>query len=294
MDARRLSRSITGLALAGVLVTGVAACGDDDEDGTAATGDEATTTTAAEEETEAATESETEGEGETASAASAEFCDGVVTFNQAVTQVDIPDDASPEQVKAVGEEVIPLWDDVRDNAPEDLADEIQPLSEAVDPLAEGDGSAFNEDATFETYLGFVDQAIDVPDEEETLVTGQLAVDRAGDVLGEITTVVHRCRPAPTAVQHQGGRIDLRQQRAKIRRHRHREQRPDRSRARATPAPADPPLAHRIMIADPPAQRRRRRRHPSGTTRRCRRSAGGSDRARPRSGSPQPTKCAHAR
>ena len=170
-ELRRLGRSAAGVLVAGALVVGVAACGGDDDE--EATGDTTTTT-------EAATGGESEEESETeapasASGASAEFCDGLVAFNDGVSQAQVEPGASPEDVMAVGDRIVPLWDQVRDNAPEELAADLEPLSAAIDPLTEGDATAFSADETFQEYTVFVGKAIDACEFETTSVT---AVDYA--------------------------------------------------------------------------------------------------------------------
>ena len=188
-EVGRLGRIAAGVLMAGCLVLGVAACGDDDEDdttagtdGTSSTveGDDAPSTTdaeAVEASREEPSEEGTEGEGgpAAAQAASAEFCDGLVAFNQGVFSVRIEDGTPPEQVQEVGAQIIPLWDEVRNNAPEAHADDIEVLSAAIDPLAEGDASRFNADGTASLYGTFVGEAVGGCDFDELEVT---AVDYA--------------------------------------------------------------------------------------------------------------------
>lgn len=178
MHTRRFSRLAARTFLAGALLAG-AACGDDD-DGTAASGDavvEDTTEDVTEdaEDAEDATEDTTapSGEGEQAAGAGGgeAFCTGLVEFNSAVMMTDLSEDASEADIMAAGEQLAPSWEQVRENAPEELQDVIEELSTSVDALAEGDAEGFNADETFETYSGMLTEAIPSCDFESVSITG---------------------------------------------------------------------------------------------------------------------------
>ena len=135
----RMTRA--GAAAAAVVLTiGLAACGDDDD---------------------ASTDTTAEDAGGEATADPAAFCDGLVEFNGKVNEVELDDDASEEDVKAVGEELAPLAEDMAENAPEGVADAWSDLNDtAIQPLLEGDGEAFNSDETFAAYTQVVDAAVE--------------------------------------------------------------------------------------------------------------------------------------
>jgi uncharacterized cupredoxin-like copper-binding protein len=115
--------------------------------------------------------------------ASQEFCDGVAEFNAAATSVELDEDASRADVEEVGEQIVPIWDRVRNNAPEDLQEVLAPVSEAVDALGEGDPSQFSSDETLSAYNEFVGDAVEECDFDTIEVT---AVDYAfEDVPDEI-------------------------------------------------------------------------------------------------------------
>jgi len=132
---RTLPRAGAGL-LALTLVV-IAACGDDDDDETTET---------------------TEASGSVAEGDTAAFCDSLVEFNTAAFQVEIDDSTPEEEIKEVGDQLAELTQAMVDNAPEDLAEGTEEIHGIVEPLREGDASAFNSDATFETYLGYLGQA----------------------------------------------------------------------------------------------------------------------------------------
>jgi hypothetical protein len=149
---RTLHRVGAGL-LALTLAGGLAACGDDDDtttDTTAAVG--------------------TDG-GEQAAGASDEFCGALVEFNSAVANVELDESSTEEDIKATGEQLAPLFDTIASEAPDDLADTANELNDAVQPLTEGDGEAFNSDSTFETYGEFVGGAVEACEFETVDVTG---------------------------------------------------------------------------------------------------------------------------
>ena len=147
---RTLQRVGAGL-LALTLATGVAACGDDD--------DAKTDTTEA-----------GGGDGE-ASGDNAAFCDGVVEFNSAVSEVELDADTPEADVIAAGETLAPLFDTVAENAPDDLADTVNEFNDSVQPLTEGDAEAFSQDSTFETYTELLGGAIKACEFETVDVTG---------------------------------------------------------------------------------------------------------------------------
>lgn len=151
----RTMTRVAATALAGLLVVGVAACGDDDD------GKAATDTTAAGAKTD-----DTAASGE-----SAAFCDGLLEFNKAVYQIDISEDTSEADIKAAGEELTPLFKPIMDNAPDDLAADASTLNDTLQALLAGDAESFNADATYEKYTGLVSRAVEACDYETIAVTG---------------------------------------------------------------------------------------------------------------------------
>lgn len=152
----RMTRA-TAAAAAAVLVLGVAACGDDD--------DATTDTTAA----------ETDDTSAPAEGDNAAFCDALVEFNGAVTNVELDESSTEEDVKATGEQLAPLFETIATNAPEEVSDTADELNTSIQALLDGDAEAFSSDATFETYSGFVSEAVGSCDFETVDVT---AVDYA--------------------------------------------------------------------------------------------------------------------
>jgi hypothetical protein len=133
---------ITAAAAAALMVFGLAACGDDSDDAASTTtAADATTTTAA--------------DGAAASGDSAAFCDALTEFNGAVTSVELDESSSPEDIKAAGAKLAPMFKEITDNAPDDVADQAAELNKTVVALAQGDASQFNSDATYEKYGKFV-------------------------------------------------------------------------------------------------------------------------------------------
>ncbi len=145
---QRLGSGLLVLTLAG----GIAACGSDDDAETPDTTDGA-------------------GAGEPAEGDNAAFCDGVVEFNSAVFELELEDDTPEEDVIAAGEMLAPLATTLVDNAPDDLAGAVGEVNDFVQPLTEGDAGPFNEDATFETYTGFLSDAVDACELDTVDVTG---------------------------------------------------------------------------------------------------------------------------
>lgn len=155
----RASRFAVAVAI-GLLV---AACGNDEEADPAESG--ATTV---------APEGENDGEGEQAGGDIEAYCSALVEFNTAVFATEV-EDGDAEQATAAGEQLRPLFDEVEANAPEDLATTAEELGATLDDLVEGDATAFNSDATFETYIGLVDESVPQCGYDNTEVT---AVDYA--------------------------------------------------------------------------------------------------------------------
>lgn len=140
MKTHSYGRMAARILIGGALLVGVAACGDDEDDD-AATGVPA-------------------GEAEQAAGGDNDaFCDAVVAFNSKVPTIDLDDSSSEADIQATGDELIPLWDDIRENPPEAVEAEVDELSTAIDGLAEGDATAFNEEATFETYTAMIGKAV---------------------------------------------------------------------------------------------------------------------------------------
>jgi hypothetical protein len=137
----------TGL-LALTLAAGLAACGDDDS-GDAADGDQV--------------------------ADDAAFCDAVVEFNGLVTQVDLDEESTEEDITGVGEDLAPTFQTIVDEAPDSLADIADELNESIQALSGGDATSFNDDATFQTYTELIAGSVAVCDFNSIDVT---AVDYA--------------------------------------------------------------------------------------------------------------------
>jgi hypothetical protein len=115
-------------ALAGVLVVGIAACGNDDD------GDEGAA-----------------GDG---------YCDNLVEFNATVLQSDVSPDATEEEIAATSAELSPSWSALRDSAPSSLSDEVAPLDAVMVALEDGDAGPFNAEETFVQYTELIDASID--------------------------------------------------------------------------------------------------------------------------------------
>ena len=175
LDARRVRRSAGRMLLAGVLLAGAGACGDDEDE------DEAAVDAPAAE----------GGSEQAAGGGDDAFCSALVEFNGAVTSVQLDDQSTEEDVKAVGADLAPIWEELSGAAPEDVQAEVEELTPKIDALVEGDASAFREDDAFETYGAMVTKAIPSCDFEtvsvdavdyafqglpETLPAGTIAVD----------------------------------------------------------------------------------------------------------------------
>jgi hypothetical protein len=146
-------RFLAGLA-ALALTLGVAACGDDDDD---AGGDAAVTEP---------------GEGETAAGGDTEaFCTGLLDFNAAVLSTDLDETSTAEAIEAASAELGPVFESMAENAPDELAETIDQMSPAIADLEAGDATAFNADATLETYFGLVSQGIEACEFETVAVGG---------------------------------------------------------------------------------------------------------------------------
>jgi hypothetical protein len=141
---------------AAVLVLGVAACGDDDDDAT-------TDTTAA----PATDDTSAPAEGDNAA-----FCDGLIEFNSAVNNVELDEDSSADEVKAVGDELAGMWGPIAESAPDDLSAQTEELAGVLEQLQAGDGAAFNSDATFATYTEVVEGATESCGYETVAVTAK--------------------------------------------------------------------------------------------------------------------------
>ncbi|MEX2658162.1 MAG: hypothetical protein WD232_00595 [Acidimicrobiales bacterium] len=151
MHTRRFGQLAARTFLAGALLAGVAACGDDDDD--------------------AAVDAPA-GDGEQAAGGgNEEFCTALVDFNAMVPQVELDEESTEADMEAAYDQLEPVWAGVRDNAPEDVQAEIDELDPIIQGLAEGDGEAFNDDETFETYSEMVSKAIPSCDFETASVRG---------------------------------------------------------------------------------------------------------------------------
>lgn len=151
---------IARVLVVGALAAALVACGDDDEDGDVAA-EETSTTSAA----EGTTSPEAEG------ASATDFCDGVVAFNGAANEVELTPESSEAEVRSTGQELNEVWEPVRENAPESVADEVETLTGVLEQVAEGDGEAFQSDETFATYGTVLEGAVEECDFETTSVTG---------------------------------------------------------------------------------------------------------------------------
>ena len=185
---RRMTR-ITAVAAAALMVLGLAACGDDSDDAT-------TTTTAAD-----ATTTTPAADGAAASGDSAAFCDALKEFNAAVQSVELTPSSTAEDIKAAGSKLVPIFQTIADNAPDHVADAAEELNATVAPLATGDATAFNDDATYEKYGKFVTASLGDCEFETVDVTAKdYAFDapdsvKAGDVAFHMTN-------ASTGEQHE--------------------------------------------------------------------------------------------
>jgi hypothetical protein len=148
---RTLQRVGAGL-FALTLFTGLAACGDDDDDG--------------EEGAEA-----TDDGGEEAAGPSDQYCEAVVDFNGAATQVDLDESSAEADIVAAGEQLAPLSETLASEAPEDLAGDAEVVDAAVQDLTTGDATAFNDDASFEAFMGVISGSIEACEFETVDVTG---------------------------------------------------------------------------------------------------------------------------
>ena len=127
----RTRRLVAGVALA-ALALGASACGDDDD-------------SAASETTEAETTETTETTGEEQAAdepvAADEFCSAFVDLETAFAAA--PSDDQEALIPYIQEEIMPPLETVKGSSPEDIADEITVMTEAVELVTSaGDFSGF--------------------------------------------------------------------------------------------------------------------------------------------------------
>lgn len=87
------------------------------------------------------------------------FCDGVVEFTGAVTNLDVSEESTEKEVKAAGEALGTTFKPVLANVPEDLKSDAEKLDGVITSLTAGDAAPLNEDSTFETYSSLVDGAV---------------------------------------------------------------------------------------------------------------------------------------
>jgi hypothetical protein len=139
------------------LTLGVAACGDDDDDGATAP------------------ESGDAGEDTAAAGDSEAFCSSLVDFNAAALSTNLDETSTPEDIEAAAGELVPLWTEVAEHAPSTLSGVVGDMTPAVEALNDGDAAPFNADETFESYMGVVAGSLDACEFEQVAVT---AVDYA--------------------------------------------------------------------------------------------------------------------
>ncbi len=175
---RTLQRVGVGL-LALTLAGGITACGDDDSD-------EGTTDT---------TTAGTPAEGDDAA-----FCDAVVDFNTVIFGTDT-EDATEDEVKEIGAELAPLSQALVDEAPDAVVDAAESVHAFVEPLADGDTTAFDDDSSFETYLGFLEAASAECEFAEVEVTASDYAFDAPDTI-EAGTVSFAFTNASDAEEHE--------------------------------------------------------------------------------------------
>lgn len=136
------------VALAGVLVLGIAACGDDDDDEVASP---------------SASGSAAPAEGD--------FCGSLKAFNGAIFDTNLEDEATEEDIQAAHDTLDPLWSKVEESAPEDQEEPIAELGATIDALGDGDAEPFNADETIETYFTMLSEVVPDCVDETVEVTG---------------------------------------------------------------------------------------------------------------------------
>lgn len=157
MTPHRFRQLASRAALVACLAVGVIACGDDDDDSDATAED---------------TGGDTGGTDE--QAAGGDPCEAIVEFNGAATQLDTSS-MDEAEMKAAGEELRDTWDPIAQDPPDDVAEDVEGLTSALDDLAAGDSEAFDSDETFETYTMVVGAVVEDCDFEALEAT---AVDYA--------------------------------------------------------------------------------------------------------------------
>lgn len=175
---------VTAAAAAALLTLGVAACGDEDDDATTAT-------------TEASGSASAPAGGDTAA-----FCDGLVEFNGAVTNIDLGEESTEDDIKAAGGELAAIYAPVVENAPDAVAEAAADIEGVLEQMQAGDGEAFDSDETFATYSEVVQGGVEACEFESVGVT---AVDYAfEDVPDSIPagTVVFDLTNASEAEEHE--------------------------------------------------------------------------------------------
>ena len=140
-------RRAASMALAGLLVAGFAACGGDDSDDADEDASSGSSSAPAEDTTDAGTEPDVDA-----------FCEGFIALDEAFAAA--PED--PADIEAyIADTVMPVAEETRDNVPEELAEPVGVMFEALDTVAAtGDFAAFDEpaftDAQAEVYTGLAD------------------------------------------------------------------------------------------------------------------------------------------
>lgn len=151
---RTTSRYLATAMAVALALAALPACSDDDDDDTAADGDTTTTEAAA-----------TGEESEAAAGESSDdpFCEGFLGVEQAFAEA--PEDES-EMPGFVEERIEPNLALIDGNEPEDIADEVITMTDAVEELAAtGDFSAFESPEFLEasaTVYSSLDDACDIP------------------------------------------------------------------------------------------------------------------------------------
>lgn len=143
IDRMKIHTAVTRILLVGLLMVGLAACGDDDDEDTASGAPPASEES---------------------------FCPALKAFNGAVFEIELDEESTEADVKAAHAKLEPLWAELKASAPDDQADAIADLDSSIEDLGEGDAQAFNADDTTSTYFGMVADVVGDCVEETTTIT----------------------------------------------------------------------------------------------------------------------------